>query len=75
MMTQFEVRQAVARRRRRVAVARLKKNLIWAAVLVGFMTILYLSQAKRLAAYDKWYMCMYDGWNYQRCDQLVYGKN
>jgi cytochrome b561 len=44
--------------------------ILLAVVLMGW---LILSQQKRLNLYDRWYMCMYQDWNYERCNQQVYG--
>ena len=31
------------------------------------------ANVRRLALYDQWYACMYQGWDYDRCSLLVYG--
>lgn len=50
------------------------KQIILVLIALLAFFLLWKSQQKRLDLYDKWYMCMYEDWNHDRCNEEIYGK-
>ena len=50
------------------------KHTIITILVIVIAVLFWKSQQPRLDLYDKWYACMYQGWDYDRCDKEIYGN-
>lgn len=51
----------------------IKNTILYILLMVAFLAFVYMTQYERLVLYDRYYLCMYQDWDYERCTLLVYG--
>jgi len=70
----YKAQKLIAARKRRIFFDRLKTNIILSGIFFGLMFALYLTQAKRLAAYEQTRLCLYQNWDHDFCQNQANSK-